>query len=170
MADEPGFLCGHCGQRHPGLPYSYGSDAPVHWSPDLASDPTSQLTDEQCVVKRQHFFVRGRIVIPVVDSDREFDWGVWVSVSRPTIKRMNEVWMTPGRESEPPYFGWLSTALPVYEPSTVNLKTHVHTQPVGQRPLVELEPTGHPLAVEQRNGITVARVQEIAERLLHVQR
>jgi len=43
----------------------------------------------------------------------------------------------------------------------------VHTQPVGVRPVVELEPTDHPLAVEQRTGITVARVQEFAEQLLH---
>ena len=64
-------------------------------------------------------------------------------------------------------FGWLSTHLPVYEPSTVNLKTLVHTQPVGERPLLELEPTDHPLAVEQREGIDLARVQELAERLLH---
>ncbi len=33
--------------------------------------------------------------------------------------------------------------------------------------LIELEPTDHPLAVEQRVGITLARVQEIAETLLH---
>jgi hypothetical protein len=38
---------------------------------------------------------------------------------------------------------------------------------LGERPSVELEPTSHPLAVEQRNGITVARVHEIAETLLH---
>jgi hypothetical protein len=30
-----------------------------------------------------------------------------------------------------------------------------------------LEPTEHPLAVEQREGVTMARVREIAEMLLH---
>lgn len=63
--------------------------------------------------------------------------------------------------------GWLSTELPLYQPSTLSLKTRVHTQAVGQRPLVELEPADHPLAVEQRTCITLARVQEIAETLLH---
>ena len=76
------------------------------------------------------------------------------------------MWEVEGRENEPPYFGWLSTALPLY-PETLHLKTNVHTRPLGQRPFVELEPTGHPLAVEQREGITMARVQEIAEVLLH---
>ena len=33
--------------------------------------------------------------------------------------------------------------------------------------MIELEPTDHPLAVEQREGITLARVIEFAERVLH---
>ena len=68
---------------------------------------------------------------------------------------------------QPPYFGWLSTVLPGYEPTTLSLAANVHTQPVGERPLVELEHTDHPLAVEQRTGITLARVQEIAEVVGH---
>jgi hypothetical protein len=62
--------------------------------------------------------------------------------------------------------GWLSTQLPAYPEETLNLKTEVHTDEVGARPHVALEPTDHPLALERRTGITVARVQEIAELLL----
>ncbi|MDR0345079.1 MAG: DUF2199 domain-containing protein [Nocardiopsaceae bacterium] len=94
-------------------------------------------------------------------------WGVWVSLGRASFQRMVSLWTTPGREGEPPSFGWLSTELPLYQTSTLELKTHVHMQRVGQRPLVEVEPTDHPLDVEQRTGITLARVQEIAEALLH---
>lgn len=50
---------------------------------------------------------------------------------------------------------------------TLNLKTNLHTQPVGRRPTIELEPTDHPLAVEQRSGITHARVRKLAELTLH---
>jgi hypothetical protein len=87
-------------------------------------------------------------------------------LSKENFKRTVELWGTDGRESEPPYFGWLSTRLPLY-PETLSLKTNVRTRPVGQRPFIELEPTDHPLAVEQRNGITMARVREIAAALLH---
>jgi hypothetical protein len=79
------------------------------------------------------------------------------------------LWYTPGRESEPPYFGWLSTELFTYPTTTLNLKTSVHTQPVGVRPHIELEATDHPLAIEQREGITWERVQEIAENVMHEQ-
>ncbi|WP_373283869.1 DUF2199 domain-containing protein [Nocardia exalbida] len=54
--------------------------------------------------------------------------------------------------------------LPTDDPE---LEDQAHSQPVGVRPTVELEPADHPLAVEQRTGITLARVQAIAERLRH---
>jgi len=62
-----------------------------------------------------------------------------------------ELWDAPARSEEPPMFGWLSTNLPPY-PQTVNLKTSVHLRNDGLRPFIELEPTDHPLAIEQRDG------------------
>lgn len=44
---------------------------------------------------------------------------------------------------------------------------NIHTHPVGEVPRAELEPTDHPLAVEQRTGITVERVREIAALVEH---
>jgi hypothetical protein len=151
------------------MPMSYGTAAPAYWDPSLAGDPASLLGSEQCVIGDEHFFIYGRLVIPVLDAgeDAGFEWGVWVSLSRANYARALMLWTALEREHEPPYFGWLSTSLPLYQPSTLQLKTQVHTQPPGSRPLVELEPTSHPLAVEQQTGITLARVQEIAETLLH---
>ncbi|MEU6973410.1 DUF2199 domain-containing protein [Kitasatospora aureofaciens] len=40
---------------------------------------------------------------------------------------------TEGRETEPPYFGWLTTELPIYSPSTLNPKKMAHTRPIGER-------------------------------------
>jgi hypothetical protein len=164
--DVTSYLCRCCGERHDGLPFSYGVDSPAYWRDEYASSDRTMLSGEQCIINDEHFFVRARIVIPVVDADNNFEWGVWVSLSQANFERSVDLWTRSGRETEGPYFGWLSTQLP-YEPTTLNLKTHVHTQPVGSRPLVELEPTDHPLAVEQRTGISLARVREIAERMLH---
>ena len=88
-----------------------------------------------------------------------------VSLSAASLERATELWETDGRESEPPSFGWLSSELAPLYPSTLHLKTNVHTRPVGERPAVELEATDHPLAVEQREGITITRVIEIANAL-----
>lgn len=125
------------------------------------------LGTDQCVIAEQHFFVRGLVSIPVQESDQPFEWGVWVSLSEENFEAMSAAWEEEGRERAAPMFGWLSSELPVYEPSTLNLKTEVHTQPVGLRPQIQVDDTDHPLAVEQRNGISLARVQDLAERILH---
>jgi hypothetical protein len=162
------FLCSRCSVRHQGPPRSFHADAPQLWSeiPEDERASRGQLSEEQCVIDGRFYFVHGLIRIPVLGEDEAFEWGVWVSLSEKSWDRTCELWETPGRESEPPYFGWLSTELPLY-PSTLNLKTHVHTRPVGLRPLIELEPTDHPLAIEQRQGIRPARLRDIAETLLH---
>ena len=164
-----GWKCGVCGQRHKGVPVSYGAHAPYLWNtiPDNERKRRCLLSSDQCVIDGQHFFVAGCIDIPIVDRESTFSWSVWVSLSQANFDRATDLWETLGRESEPPYFGWLSTALPAYPVPTLNLKTHVHTRPVGVRPYIELEPTDHPLAVEQREGIPWQRVQEIAEIVLH---
>ncbi|MEU3664342.1 DUF2199 domain-containing protein [Streptomyces sp. NPDC032940] len=146
---------------------NYTADAPAVWDPSFTGADDCLLCSDQCVIRAEHYFVKGLIEIPVIGSDEVFSWGVWVSLSRDNFSRAADLWDTPGRESEKPYFGWLTTDLPLYSPTTLNLKTHVHTRPVGERPYVELEPTDHPLAVEQRTGITLDRVREIAAAVRH---
>lgn len=146
---------------------NYTAEAPAVWESAFADADDCLLSSDQCVIRAQHYFVKGLIEIPVIDSDEVFSWGVWVSLSRENFSRAADLWENPSRESEEPYFGWLTTDLPVYPATTLNLKTYVHTRPVGERPFVELEPTDHPLAVEQRTGITLDRVREIAAAVLH---
>ncbi|MCB5166568.1 DUF2199 domain-containing protein [Streptomyces bambusae] len=167
MANDLGFTCACCGEHHTELPLSYSTLAPDVWDPSFEAEPDCMLSSDQCVIRGQHFFIRGLIEIPVIDSGDVFSWGVWVSLSKDNFVRARAVWDTQGRETEKPYFGWLSTELALYPESTTNLRTNAHTRLVGMRPSIELEPTTHPLAVEQRTGITLARVREIAMSVLH---
>lgn len=64
-----------------------------------------------------------------------------------------------------PFFGWLNSSLSPY-PETLNLKTHVHLRNNGILPFIQLEPTDHPLAVEQHEGITMARVGELYSHMM----
>jgi hypothetical protein len=52
-------------------------------------------------------------------------------------------------------------------PDTLTLKARAHLRDQQTRPSLELEPTDHPLAMEQRKGVTVQRVQEFYEAHLH---
>ena len=168
---QTGFYCHSCGEYHDIADISFGYDLP---------DPCYFLSEEE---RAQHcecspdlcsldmdgekdYFIRGCIEIPVIGEENPFVWGIWTSLSERNFNRTVELLEVEGRESEPPYFGWLMTRLPIY-PDTTALKTMVHTRRVGERPYVELEPTDHPLAVEQRSGVTKARMQEIVEKLLH---
>ena len=171
MAESPAedfsYVCSCCGQRHE-MPFAFGFDKPWHWSSALDSDPTSRLTPDLCMIERRDYFVRGVLRIPIIAGpEPSFDWGVWASLSPANFKRTVELLDSPLGEKEPPYFGWLCSELAPFYPSTLGLKTHVQTQAIGLRPLIELEPTDHPLAVEQREGITFERVKEIARQVLH---
>ena len=169
------WKCSRCGELHDDLPFAYSMDAPAYdmGIPPEQWDERVELTDEVCMVDGQHFFLRGIIRLPVRASEASgksvpghFDWIVWASLSADSMRRVARLWDTPGREKEPPCFGWLCSTIPCY-PSTLHLKTMVHIQPVGLRPLIELESTDHPLAIEQREGISIERVAQIAERALH---
>jgi hypothetical protein len=164
-----GYTCKTCNEFHPGLPIAYGAEAPAYWAsvPPDERQRRGELSSDQCVID-ENFFVLGRLEIPIVGEPEIFSWNVWVSLSETNFMRVQELWKMRGREREPPYFGWLNTSLPCY-PETLNLKVQLHTRAIGLRPFVELEATDHPLSIEQRTGITMLRVQEIAECVLHSQ-
>jgi hypothetical protein len=104
-------------------------------------------------------FVLANIELPVSSSPAEkFVWTCWISLSHASYDRMQSSWDAPDGDRQEPAFGYLSHALPTYEPTTFGLKTHVHTRPIGPRPWVELEPMDHPLATEQRLGIRSERI------------
>lgn len=163
-----GFLCATCGEHHAALPMCLGASAPELWfqMSDAERGEDSELTSDQCVIQGKYFFLRGRLVLPVLDGPEPFVWLVWVSLSEASFDRVRALWTAEGREREPPYFGWLQSDLP-YEPTTLSLRTSVQTGPVGERPTIILEPSDHPLSVEQREGITMARVQAIVEAAMH---
>jgi len=124
------------------------------------------FTPDQCVIDGKDFYLRGRILVPVIGVEEPFVWGVWAEVSPVNFVRTNELWTVEGREAEPAFPGWLNTQLPVFG-DTFNLEVSVQTQRVGKRPHFTVVDEEHPLLVEQRNGITMRRVEEIAESTLH---
>jgi len=165
--DGFGFECRTCGEYHVGMP-SFGWDYPVQYLAVPAEERGDrvQLGPDHCVIDDQWFFVRGCLEIPVRGHDEPFSWGVWLSLSRGSFLEYAALHDDPRRAAGARFFGWLCSAVPGY-PDTQTLKTMVHVRRWPLRPSVELEPTDHPLAVEQRQGITVERVREIAERVMH---
>lgn len=161
------WTCRCCGRQFNTLPLDFACEAPDHWFgiPESERDARGKLDSDVCMID-DDIFVRGCLEIPIIDHDDCFIWGLWVSVSKPNFARILELWDAPVVENEPPKFGWLCNNVSIY-PTTQSLKTHLHMRGGNRRPSIELEPTDHPLAVEQRQGISVQRVEEIAAALLY---
>ena len=152
------FRCRCCGEVHEGVP-SFGWDYPVQYLqvPEGERGRRCRLTPDTCVIDHEFFFVRGCLDVPVIAQPEPMSWGVWTSLSEKNFRHFEELYEEPKRAEHGPFFGWLCTHIGMY-PDTLNLKTMVHLRDDGIRPYVELEPTEHSLAVEQRQGITVERV------------
>jgi hypothetical protein len=121
---------------------------------------------EQCVVDEEHFLIRANLDVPIRDSVEFLRWTVWTTLSAENFQRASDLWNVPERESEEPYFGWLSNQIPGY-PWSVNIKTMVHTQEVGMRPKIEVIDETHVLRTDQQNGITAERADELIHAALH---
>lgn len=161
------FLCSCCGAVHRGMP-AFGADAPLNYYAVPREDRATRcaLSTDSCIIDDQSYFVRGCIEIPVQGEDEPFSWGVWVSLSEASFKQWLELYPEERRSHVGPFFGWLNAYLKPY-PETMDLKTRVHLRDGGIRPFIELQPTDHPLAVEQREGISAARVEELYMLMMH---
>ena len=139
-----------------------GHDSPDPWL-GLSDDERvsrGEISSDTCIIDGREFFVLGCLEIPLIENPGIFNWLTWVSVSEKSFRHIGDLWETVIRDTEPPFFGWLSNNIPIY-PDTFALKTNLYLRNHGTRPFIHLEPTDHPLAIEQREGISLKRVQEI---------
>jgi hypothetical protein len=155
------FRCTTCDEWHEGLPRDFAFDAPLPYaSLSKVEREDAHLTSDVCEIGPDRF-VRLCLEIPILGGSGPLVYGVWISLSEKSYSEYLAHWDDPRRYQKGPYFGWFSSRLPGY-PDTVHLKTRAHLRPTPLRPVIELEPTEHPLAVEQRCGITQERFREIA--------
>ena len=161
------FKCIKCGEVHKGKP-TFGADAPASYYdiPEAERNDRCSIGTDDCTIEGKCFFARGCLEIPVKGAQDPFVWGVWVSLSKASFTEWLAHFGKGERSHVGPFFGWLDTTIMPY-PQTRNLKTRVHLRDNGVRPYIELEPTDHPLAIEQHRGITIDRVAEIYSIITH---
>jgi hypothetical protein len=155
------WTCKCCGKQFNELPTCFHIPAPDLWMEltEAEQESRGEINEDFCFLD-EHIFIRGMIEIPIIGEPEQFAWDIWVSVTPKSFNRYVELSQGPEFAEEPPVFGWLCNNIPTY-PGGTQLKTHVHFRSGGFRPVIELEPTDHPLAVERRNGIPLCRVEEI---------
>jgi hypothetical protein len=162
------FKCTCCGGWHEGIP-SYNAESPRYYSslPNAERAARCVVDSDTCVVDQKFFFVRGCLEIPVQGAFNPFVWGVWVSLSK---NRSINSWHASTQQNARTSARSLAGSPPncrFIRARRTSSKTRVPLRDDGMRPYIELEPTEHPLALEQRCGITAERLAEICSRLEH---
>ncbi|HZH07295.1 MAG TPA: DUF2199 domain-containing protein, partial [Lautropia sp.] len=112
-------------------------------------------------------FVRCVLRLPIRGTADTLEFGVWSTLSAENFERYEATYDDPRQSLLGPMFGWFSTAIPDF-PGSAGLKCHVVPQDDNGRPLIELEPTDHPLAIAQYDGVTPAFASEYVHRHLGI--
>jgi len=153
------YRCLTCGQLHDDLPHIGSAKPDIYWDvPEEERERRIQLTTDTCILDSEHYFIRGVIEIHVHERPENFGFGAWVSQKREHFFKYQD---EPDSDQIGPFFGWVCTRIAYYPGDTYLLKALAHFRGGGLRPFIELEPTDHPLAVDQQNGIDVAKAWEI---------
>jgi hypothetical protein len=154
------YQCSICGDTHQGLP-----DIGFRWPDPYFGVPEEErprrilATEDTCVIDNEDFFIRGVILIPVLGETSEFGLGVWVSQSQENFETYINNFDSPDIG---PFFGWLSNRIPFYDQDTWALKTMARFQGSDQRPVIDVEPSDHPLSRDCSEGISLDRAWQYA--------
>lgn len=161
-----GTTCSNCRETHRGV-FDLAVVGPEHWPGDrdadrepnaAVRDKTHVLTDDFCIIEGRDHFVRCVLYLPIIGaSGEQFGYGVWSTLSPRNFGIYRDTFDSGDQDAIGPWFGWFSNRLKGY-PETLNLKCQVCPRSDRERPIIELEPSDHPLAVEQRDGITLDRL------------
>jgi len=153
------YRCAICGETHDDLPdVAFRWPDPYFDVPEPERAARIKATTDTCAIDDEHFFIRGVILVPILGGSDQFGLGVWVSQKRENFQTYLDNFDT---SDIGPYFGWLSNRISYYERDTFLLKTRAHFQGENQRPLIELEPSEHPLYSDYANGISLDKAWSI---------
>jgi hypothetical protein len=153
------YTCPICGNQYDSLPDIASNRPDQYWGiPERERSERVFLNSDICVIDNEDFFIRGVIKIPILGTSDNFGFGVWVSQKKENFQKYLD---DPKSNEIGPFFGWLCTHLSYYREETFLLKTMAHFQAGNLRPLIELEPTAHPLSIDQKKGITLGKAWEI---------
>jgi len=145
-----------------------GFEGPAGWDGlDRDTLARSFLDTDFCVIARPggdyERYICGLLRLPLLGTEAEFQWIVWLSVSEPSWHAYRAGFGV-GTYPEPGCFAYLMHEIPDFEGSS-GLPADVWFQPDGLRPLVVLHDGDHPLVKAQREGIGLPQIERWAARM-----
>ena len=161
MEAKPGFVCALCGTAHEGCPTDRGYTLPDDvWAlPESEHETRATFTTDLCEMDGR-YFIRGILLIPFVQRDADFAWGVWAELERSAFERYVEIYDADASD-EPPVGATLANAIPGF-PDAARERVLVIWGQSGDRPEFVLEKHSESsLAEAQRCGIDEQRYHEL---------
>jgi len=164
------FKCSECGQTHDLSQLALFYRTPRHVS-QLSREITKEelmarvyMTEDLCSIDEKQYFIRGVLEVPIKELNTTFEWGLWALVNHTDFVRYVELWDANIDEDELPFQGWLSGSPPEY-PEAHMTEITVHMRSNGLRPLFRIVSPQQQLGIDQREGITLAKVHEFIAKL-----
>lgn len=128
------------------------------------------LTSDLCTIEydeRIDYFVRAVLEVPIHGIEEPFLWGIWVSASKKSFLRYVETYDAPVEGDG--FLGWVCNRIEAY-PTDRSRPSNVWIQINGQRPKIVLHRSENEvdqLVIDQTEGISVERAQQLAEAAMH---
>jgi hypothetical protein len=167
MSNQFSFKCTKCDEIHSGIP-SFSFDAPQYFYGISEEEREKRvfLTSDTCVIDEEYFFAKGFLEIPVLNLGETLSFTTWVSLSESNFMIFQESLDEKDASKYGSMFGWFSSNIDIFG-ECLNLKTNLVLQNNNYKPIIDIEPTEHPLSLAIQNGISKEKLIEIVEYYLH---
>lgn len=154
-------VCGQCGQLHAieSLELTFFRPDAVVGLPREERERDVRESNDLCVIRRDRYFIRATLPLPVHESDVSYRIGIWVEAKEADFQRIYELWDDENQADQPSFLVTLANTIPTV-PSTVGLVAELRLTGATTRPEVFVLRSGHPLDDQQHDGITAHRAYE----------
>lgn len=159
--DEKVEICSICGEEHPrsAMELIFKRPDPIVALSAEEREERCKESDDICVIKREHYFIRGLLPLPVEGRERPYRIGVWVEVDEESYRRILELWMDENQASVPPFKGKLSNNIPSLN-ETLGISVNLQLTGPTTRPDILVKDNTHQLYREQNKGMSSHRAYE----------
>lgn len=153
--------CATCGKSHEGelFELAYLRPDAVVAMDSVARSAHVRESNDICVIDDERFFVRATLPLNVHESAEDYRIGVWVELPKASFERVRELWSAPDQASEPPFAAALANDVR-HHPGSLGHAVLLQLTGPTTRPAVSFPDPVHPLAIEQRDGVSLHRASE----------
>lgn len=146
-------ICARCNREHQELEPAFRRPDAIFAVPEEQRTERVRQSDDLTSIDDEVFFLRAVAPIPVHGRNEPYGWGFWVRVSRRDFEEYLRYFDVDPPADHPGFQGTIANQATAQRP-TLGLPVHVHLNRGSARPSLMLLDDGHPLTLQQANGVS----------------